>query len=217
MNINFDALKRTNPDLYRLVTDQVGLAFIGQHEFQPIEFAALAPATRRRLSDWKAQQPAHETITVVDKPAPPPRDYAAEERAALMKDVQKGRAIQRLKEWEDAGLEDTKNNADLIRDFVNNSAVKGYWSLEIVDAAIANLGPKRTNQLTWKPKEAPAPPPPPPEPTEVLQPWQLPLTADEHTMKKASVKALLDLNLRRRKLSNQMYVGKNSRGFSTTF
>ncbi len=209
MIINFYALKATDPGLYKIVADQAGLAFTGQYEFQPIQFAALAPTTRRRLSDWKAHQPVEPTpdtaseTTVVDKPVPPPRDYGAEERAALMKDVQKGRAIQRLKEWQDAGLEDTENNANLIRDFVNNSAVKGYWSSEIVDASIANLGPKGTNQLTWRKALPPPAPEPPTELTEVLEPWQLPLDADKYAMKRASVKALHDLIARSRKMTGK--------------
>ncbi len=218
MILDLDALHASDPSLYAAVSITLGPAK-GQLQVALADFPL---PTRRRLSDWWVSQrqqpdPAAAAVTVVDKPAPPPRDYGAEEHAALIKDISETRAVSRLKEWGAAGLEDTKNNADLIRDFVNNSAVKGYWSPEIVDAAVANLGPKGSNRLTWKAKEPPAPEPPPAEPTEVIESWQLPIDADEYAMKKASVKALLDLNLRRRKLTNQMVVGRNHRGFGSTF
>jgi hypothetical protein len=212
MIINFDALKATDLDLYKIVTDWVGLAFTGQDELQPVEIAALTPAMRRRLSDWQAQQPPTRWPRLHHRPSEPlpeqikMSEVEEEQRQDVQRSVDVARATQQLKEWQDAGLEDTENNANLIREFVNNSAVKGYWSSEIVDAAIANLGPgKGTNQLTWKPKEAP-PAEPPPEPTEVLENWQLPLDSDEYAMKRASVRALKDLVARRRAATTGKYI-----------
>ncbi len=207
--IDFDALKSDERFLHTLLSRAVGFE-TGQHEVD-LTVINIAPQYRFRLAQWVVLHPAAEPV--VDKPAPPPRDYAAEDRAALMQDVQKGRAIQRLEEWRGAGLEDTENNANLIRDFVNKSEVKGYWSLEIVDAAIANLGPKGKNQLTWRKAESP-PAPEPAEPTEVLEDWQLPIDASEQQMKRASVKALHDLIARRRKATNQQYI---RRGHGASF
>jgi len=168
---------------------------------------------RRRLSDWKAQQPATPAEPLPEQIKM--SEVEAEQRQDIQRSGDVARATQRLKEWQDAGLEDTENNANLIRDFVNDSAVKGYWSQEIVDAAIANLGPgKGTNQLTWKPKEAPPALEPPPEPTEVLEGWQLPLDSDEYTMKRASVRALKDLVARRRKVTGKYLRPSGSFGSS---
>src|SRR6266851_1415133 len=116
MIINFDALKATDPGLYTIITNRVGLAFIGQYEFQPVEFAALTPAIRRRLSEWAVLHPA---TTVIDKPVPPPRDYAAEDRAALKQDIQRttdeSRGLARLRQFQtEQGLRDCKENADAI-------------------------------------------------------------------------------------------------------
>jgi len=210
--IDFDALKSDERFLHTLLSRAVGFE-TGQHEVD-LTVINIAPQYRFRLAQWVVLHPAAEPV--VDKPAPPPRDYAAEDRAALKKDIDQSRAISRLKEWEAVGLEDTEANANFIRDFVNNSAVKGYWSQEIVDAAIANLGPKGTNQLTWKPKELPAPPPPP-EPTEVLEPWQLRIDATEDEQKQASVRALKDLVTRRRIASTGLYIRPRGRFGSSIF
>src|SRR5258708_6124695 len=187
MIINFDALKADELYLHTLLSRATGFDS-GQHE---VDFAAtnIAPQYKFRLAQWAALHPVTPATTVVDKPAPPPRDYAAEDRAALKKDIDQSRAISRLKEWEAAGLEDTEANANFIRDFVNNSAVKGYWSPEIVDAAIANLGPKGSNQLTWRKALPPPAPEPPTELTEILEPWQLRIDATEDEQKQASVRA----------------------------
>ncbi len=209
MKIDFDVLKGDELYLHTLLSRATGFD-TGQHE---VDLAAtdIAPQYKFRLAEWTVLHPAAEPV--VDKPAPPPRNYGEESRAALVKDISETRAVSRLKEWGAAGLEDTKNNAELIRDFVNNSAVKGYWSPELVDVAVANLGPKGSNRLTWKTKEPPAPEPPP-EPAEVIGTLpngekQLSIDADERTMKAASVKQLLDLNHRRRQASGQMILGKN--------
>ncbi len=65
MIIDFDVLKRSDPDMYKIVVDQMGVGLTGEHELQPIEFMGFAPTTRRRLSEWKAQQ---ETAAARTKP-----------------------------------------------------------------------------------------------------------------------------------------------------
>jgi hypothetical protein len=106
---------------------------------------------------------------------------------------------------------------------VNSSAVHGYWSREIVDAAIANLGPKGTNKLTWRPKEAPAPPPPPskPEPVEVLgtlpngEP-KLPLDSSEAVLRKASLAQVKEWRIRKKSVDGVQY-RRTLGGFSSRF
>jgi hypothetical protein len=134
--------------------------------------------------------------------------------SAIQRDVHEANGKARLEQFAvEQGLERTPANAAAVQQWLDEH-VKGYWSAAGVTAAVANL--KRANVLTWAaPKTAPAPPPPP-EPVEVLADWQLPIDADEHMMKASTTKALLDLNLRRRKLTNQMVVGRNRRGFGTS-
>lgn len=65
--------------------------------------------------------------------------------------------LARLKEWGATGLlEDTPTNAAAIQQWLENN-VRGYMSVAGVDAAIANLGPKGTNVLTWRKPAPPAP------------------------------------------------------------
>ncbi len=94
--------------------------------------------------------------------------------------------------------------ADLIKNFVETSAARGYWSYEVIEVAIQVLG----NKLSWRKVE----PAPPPEPAgEVLEPWQLRIDATEADMKKADVKALKDLLARRRAATGQQYIGRGAR------
>ncbi len=236
MILDFDKLKETDPGLHRTVAQQTGF-ISGEHE---VEFMDFAPTTRRRLSDArKAQQPPESTLRPLANRMPPPAAPVApamvkrEEPEAIREamDVSKNderrrveqqardadAGIARLQQYVDEqGLEESSANLAAVQAFID-AQVKGYWSSEIVDAAIQNLGPKGTNVLKWAPKPAPVPPPPEPaEPAEHLEPWQLPIDADERMMKASTTKALLDLNLRRRKATNQMYVGKNQRGFGTS-
>ena len=124
--------------------------------------------------------------------------------------------VARLEEWGRSGLETTQENANLIVDWIRqHPQLKGYVSAQAVDLAVQWLGPDEgSNVLTWKPKTAPAPPPPAEPAGEVLADLQLPLDADEQTMKHASVKALQDLIKRRRAATNQQYV---RRGFGSSF
>jgi hypothetical protein len=77
----------------------------------------------------------------------------------------------------------------------------------VVDAAISNL----RDRLTWRKIETTSAPPPTAPTGEVLADWQLPLDADERMMKKASTKALLDLNKRRRAATGQQQIGLGAR------
>src|SRR5216683_725512 len=170
--IDFDVLKASELYLHTLLSRATGFDS-GQHEVD-INAVNIAPQYKFRLAQWSVLNQPEKQIKM--------SEVEAEQRQDIQRSADEARANQRLREYEKVGLEDTQENAQLIRDFVNNSAVKGYWSQEIVDAAIANLGPgKGTNQLTWKPKETPAPEPPaePASEVEILEQWQLPLDADE--------------------------------------
>jgi hypothetical protein len=149
---------------------------------------------QKRLADFKSQKPE----PVAEKPAVPQIDFdetLREQQADIQRATNDAHAKQRLNEWAAGGLEETDANFNLIKDFVLNSAAKGYWSREIVDAAVANLGPRGSNQLTWRKAESVAPPQPAPaepaEPQEVLEPLpngesRLPLDVDNRTLSRAS-------------------------------
>ena len=195
MIVDLARLKILRPALFRTTVGQLGytgdpfMLVLGVREIRDGE---LDPDLAARLQVWiSTEKPA---APVVEEPAEEQIDMGAllkEEQVDMKRRADETAAKQRLNEYAEVGLEDTQANAKLIQDFVNNSAVKGWWSREIVDAAVANLGPKGTNQLTWKPKEAPAPPPEPAEPAELLSTLpdgtkQLPLDVDNATLRRAS-------------------------------
>jgi hypothetical protein len=102
----------------------------------------------------------------------PPQIDVAELDRERMADIQRrihfAEAEARLAQFErEQGLVQDAHNQEKIIEYVNGSAVHGYWSREIVDAAILNLGPRGSNVLHWEPV-AVAPPPPAPVQTEKL-------------------------------------------------
>ena len=138
-----------------------------------------------------------------------------EEQTARQKSADLTRAEQRLEQYAvEQGLERTHANAQAVADFIDASPVHGYWSREIIDAAIQNLGPKGTNVLTWMPRTAPAPPEEQPaEPTEILEPWQLPL--DKAPTNKASAVQVKDWLARTREATGKYLRPRGS--FSSKF
>lgn len=194
--IDLDKLKVRHPALYKIVVRQTNLT-TGVHA---LDFGIFpAEGSQRYVLECSAPLP-------VQEPQIDMAEVESEQQASIKKAADEAAAKARLEEYAALGLEETSHNFELIRDYVNNSEVHGYWSSEIVDIAIQWLGPRSKNVLTWKPKEAPAPPPPPSqEPVEVLEPWQLPLNADEHSMKRADVRALKDLLSRRRAQASRYY------------
>jgi hypothetical protein len=196
-------------------------AAVAEHEQQRIRATAappqsVAPAPRVVQPVAVAVQPAvvtHEEPECIREALDVSKN---EERRRVEQQARDEDAFEvRLREYERAGLEPTSENAGKIVAFIkDHPQLKGYYSAQAADVAVAWLGPKGSNVLTWKAKTAPAPPPAP-EPTEVLQDWQLPLDADERKMKNASVPALQDLLKRRRAATNQQYVRRGS--FSSSF
>jgi hypothetical protein len=220
IRIDLDRLKESsdNYDLYQIATRASGHKS-GVREID-IDGLRIAPTTRFRLSQWEVlpQQPVVQPAVQQEPPKPvEPKpeqiDIDAELKADLGRAADQQRGFNRLQQYVDErGLEPSPENAAAVQAFVDQK-VKGYWSFEIVDAAIANLGPRGTNVLRWKPKVAAATPPPA-EPNEGLADWQLPLDADVRTMKNASVRGLKELIERRRKATNQQYI---RRGHGASF
>jgi hypothetical protein len=195
--VDFDKLRTRFPALYKIAVRQTNHT-TGIHA---LDLSLFQEGSHRYLSECAAPLPVQE----------PQIDLEAierEEQAAIQKAAHEAEAKNRLNEYAAQGLEESDHNFNLIKEFVINSAVHGYWSSQIVDAAVANFGPRGTNRLKWKPKAAPAPPPEPEpvEPQEVLEPWQLPIDADERAMKASSVRALQDLIRRRRAATNQQAI-----------
>lgn len=129
-----------------------------------------------------------------------------EQENDMKRAADQARATQRLNEYAAVGLDDTQENAELIRDFVNSSAARGWWSREIVDTAIANL----RDRLTWRKVEAP-PPPAPAESAEVLgnlpngEP-RLPLDVTDFVLRRASVAQIKDWQIRKRAAGGNRYI-----------
>jgi len=190
MYIHLTKLRQHDPALHGLVADKAGRDS-GICEVEPTDFEF---NTMQRLI----------TFAKIQKDMPVPAKNMSELEAEQKQDIQrradKARAIQRVNDYvRDAGLVESDANGKLIREWIENT---GGWTPELVDAAIVALN----NQLEWRSTE----PAPESEKPEVLQPWQLPIDADKYQMKKASTKALLDLNQRRRKVTGQMILGKNA-------
>ena len=192
ITVDLDKLKISRPALFRNVAQQLGFTgdpFVLILGTRDIKDGELQPDLAARLQVWISTD---KTLPPVEEPVEEKVDMDAllkEEQLNMKRAADETGAKQRINEYAGVGLENTQANAKLIQDFVNNSAVKGWWSREIVDACIANLGPKGTNQLTWK-KSAPAPPPPA-EPVEILGTLrdgtrQLPIDIDNATLRRAS-------------------------------
>lgn len=127
----------------------------------------IGPEARFRLAqaslDHEAAIAAAKRAAAAPPPPPAPTEpqinfaeVEAEQQREIQTRADEAGARNRLDQYaNEQGLEPSDHNVNLIRDFVNNSAAKGYWSREIVDVAISRLRSK----LTWKPKEAPTPEP----------------------------------------------------------
>jgi hypothetical protein len=188
--IDLDKLKAdpNSFDLYQLASRRAG-ATTGTHNIGNLsQLEGIGPNLRLRLAEASlkheaeiaaaaraekaAAEEARRKAAAAPPPPPPARaepqismaELEAEQQADLKRAADQARAVNRLNEYAAVGLEDTQANAELIKNFVENSPAKGYWSFEIVEVAIKTLG----NRLTWKPKVVETPPAPPQEPVEVL-------------------------------------------------
>ena len=203
--VSFDDL-RDFPRLYRTVSKAFGYTS-GTYA---VDLAKLSDFTRGELSAWirtqrekkpQAPQPVAEPVAPVVVKREEPEvirelmDVSKnEERRRVEQQARDEDAFEaRLEEWGRSGLETTQENANAIVDWIKqHPQLKGYFSAQAVDLAVAWLGPKGSNFLTWTPKTAPAPPPSEPaEPQEILGALpdgstQLPLDVDRFTLSRAT-------------------------------
>jgi len=128
------------------------------------------------------------------QPAPLPS-----EQEILQRSTEQARGIARLQQYVDEqNLAAVPENATVVQQWLEQNSRD--WSAASVDAAIQAL----KDVLVWKHTE----------PVEVLEPWQLPLDADEAQLKKSDPKALKDYLSRIRK--QRPYV-RSSGSFGSTF
>jgi hypothetical protein len=219
--INIDLLREHLPRTYRTITRDLDLYRPSGDLDIDLNDARLGTYTRGELTGFavaqKAQPAAPPPAPEPPKPAeplPPQIDFAeveAENKRDIQRRADEAAAKNRLQQLADEeGLEKTAANVEAIKQFLQQH-LRGYLSAEGVNAAYQNLGPRGSNVLTFKKVQ---PPPAAPEAApagEVLEPWQLPLDADEHTMKRADVRALKDLLARRRAATGQQYIGRGAR------
>jgi len=206
MILDLDKLSVSDPSLYAAVSITLGPAR-GQLQVALADFPL---PTRRRLSDWWVIQKQKQSLAPDIAAAPPapvetaPQEPLLSEQELLQRATDQTRGLARLQQFVDEqGLEDSPQTASLVDVWLTERNL--FWSAANVDKAVLSL----KNVLRWKQKVEPLPPAPAEPTTEALENWQLPIDADEYAMKKASVKALLDLNHRRRQASGQMILGKN--------
>jgi hypothetical protein len=149
-------------------------AAVAEHEQQSLRSRAPKPVAPAPPQIVVQPEPAASTPAVVWHEEPEGIREALdvsknEERRRVEQQARDEDAfVARLEEWGRSGLETTQENANAIVDWIKqHPELKGYVSAQAVDLAVAWLGPKGSNVLTWTPKTASAPPPPA-EPTEVL-------------------------------------------------
>jgi hypothetical protein len=176
--VDMSILREDDLDLHRVLVVELGTPETG---FQDVDLARLS-ASRGALLEWLGEyERAHPPVPLrrIPLPVTPPaitplpasgdRDIDTDLKTDLQEAADRFRGTQRLNEWaEVGGLEDTQQNANLIREFIEKSDVHGYLSSEIVDVAVANLGPRGTKQLTFRVVKAA--PPQPEQRAEVLDP-----------------------------------------------
>jgi hypothetical protein len=209
MIINIDILREHLPRTYRTITRDLDMYRPHGEVDIDLNDARLGSYTRGELMGFAAAQKAQPPAPPPPPPAAPAetpkpaeplppqidfeetmRENERDLKARADEAAAKARADQYVDEQ---GLEPSQHNLDVITAWIRKN-VKGYFSAAGIDAAIRALGPEGDNVLRWIPKTAA-----PTEPAgEVLADWQLPINADEFTMRRADVRALKDLLARRR-------------------
>jgi hypothetical protein len=183
LTLNLSRVKERDSDLYYklmdvyLIRETDGVEVLSVPDYK---VNWLTPHYRERAlkleEDLKAEADAEQQRKVDAE--------AAEKQQKIASDTEayKNRLLQYVNEQ---GLEPTIQNAEAIKQWIKTNT-SDYKSSNNVDAAVKLLGPRGSNVLTWKAKEAPAPPPPAPEPVVKLKDGsdQLPIDAQptfQHT------------------------------------
>src|SRR5258708_5564206 len=131
-------------DLYQIAYRRAG-ATTGVHDIGDISDLKIGPNLRFRLAEASIQHEAAIAAAKRAAAAPPPKpveplppqiDIDADLKRDLQRAADQARATNRLNEYVAVGLEDTQANADLIKNFVETSAARGYWSYEVIEVAI---------------------------------------------------------------------------------
>jgi hypothetical protein len=170
--IDLDRLRVERPAAYKIVSEHLrkyeGEVRVGIYSLP------MSNEERKRLVEWATPPPT--PVLTVDHPepvTPPPpqisvKELEAEQAREIMRAADFAAAVNRLNIWvQTGGLEETRANAQAIIDFIETSAANGYWSAEVIDAAVSCLGPKGKNVLTFHVVKAAAKPAPQPA-AEVL-------------------------------------------------
>jgi len=186
--IDFSKLKETRLGLATRLAQILGVDE-GIHEINFDALKARWPETVDELSKWReANKPKQDE--------PDELRIDLNEAASRQRLVDEEAGLARLQWYADQrGLLPVPENAVAVKAFLDER-LRGYWSAAGVDAAIANL----RSTLQWKPKTPPpVTAPVQPEPIRLLDNGEpeLPLTATETQMRRASIAQLRDLSRRR--------------------
>jgi hypothetical protein len=208
MLIDIDRLKTLRPALYESVVMMIGY----NSGVREVNLHAFSEPRRKYIAEAEVTPPPAPAPPKVLPPQIDVRALLEEQQADALIAADEQRARNRLNEYAAAGLVDSHINVGLIQGWLRENG-KPLTSTT-VDEAILALNAK----LDWKEEATPASTSPATPAAEVLQPWQLPLTASEADMKRADVKAVKDLLARRRSASGQVYNrGAGSQRVGSTF
>lgn len=188
-------LKLLNPDLFQRVATQSGDALDGHVSIDANKLDAETKEQLMAAMVLMGKMPAPGSMS--ENEAFNQAQLEAGKRDAAvnlqrMTNEREGQA--QLRAYYAAGLEDCKENADLITNWITENA-KGIFAKASVIGAVEN----QRGRLRWKKIEPVAPVAAPTEPAELLPNGEhrLRLNAGEHEMRRASVTQLRDLAKRR--------------------
>jgi hypothetical protein len=138
--IDMVALKSTNSHLHKIASHYIGEdgKAIGGSVMLPVDIAD-------RLEQWLIKEDEKNLARMQAD-----EQRRIDESAQLVRD--RNAAIERLGEWEKAGLLNIQENANAIDTFIRTSPeLKGVnkFTPQTVDVAISFLGPKGSNVLQW--------------------------------------------------------------------
>ena len=140
------SLKQKAPDLFEE---------IAPHMNWSDGTARISQSLAQKLDDWLVAQES----PYIDPHHAEMAEIRVRENKRIREERDHKAALVRLQKYADEqGLAETEKNTALVKDWIDASYAKGYWSPGNVDAAISFLGPRGSNILQWRPKVV-APPP----------------------------------------------------------